>query len=141
MAGYWGRRSLAIPLTGKELMLQNGRPFIILRLAAKAVDLVFIKHKQATGWGKFTRLIIARVTAGKAATIDPVAAVEPCVIQKSRGAKQVCRVTALLTALPGKITCVRAKIVAFSNVIEFLRLHVDELVVARQNIRQADGHL
>ena len=122
-------------------MLQNGRPFIILRLAAKAVDLVFIKHKQATRWCELARLIIARVASGKAATIDPVAAVKPGIIQKSRGAKQVCRVTALLATLPGKITRVRPKIVTFANVIEFLRLHVDKFFITRQNIRQADGHL
>ena len=119
-----------MPLTGKELMLQNSRPFIILRLTPKAVDLVFIKHKQATGWGKFTCLIITSVTTGKAAAINPVTAVEPRVIEKTGGTKHVRGIAALLSSLPGEVARVRAEVNTLTFAVEFLRLHINVFFIA-----------
>ena len=116
---------------GEELMLQNGRPFIILRLAAEAVDAVLVENHDAARRRELAGLIITAVAAGETAPVHPVGAVEPRAVEEAGGTEKMCGIAALLAALPGEVAGVRPEVDALTFAVKLLRLHVNEFLVAR----------
>ena len=77
----------------------------------------------------------------KTAAVDPVRTMKPGVIQETHRCEQVSILASVNRRLSRKIARVRPDLVAFTVLIQSLRLHEDRVVMARQNIRQTNRHL
>ena len=66
----------------EQLMLQRSGPSVVLRLSPEAIHVLVVEHQDTAGRSELAGLVIASVSAGKAATIDPVRAVEPIAVDE-----------------------------------------------------------
>jgi hypothetical protein len=115
----------------EELMLDRGCPLQILRLTTEAIHVLVVGHQNAAGGGVFAGLVIAVVAAGETATVNPVRAVEPGVVEKAHRSKEMSRLAFLNRPMNWRLTGVWTEAQAISGKIELLRSHVDRLAVAR----------
>ena len=123
------------------MMLQRRGPLVILRLARIRVNVLVIDTEDAARRRELARLIVAVVSTGHVLAVDPVAAVEPRIIQEAHGREHMRAFALLIRSLANGVAAGHTEVAACAVGVELLRLQIRELAVAHQDVRQTRWHL
>ena len=112
-----------------------------MRPRSVGINVLVVVHDDAARGRVFAGLIVAVVPAREALAIDPVAAVEPRVVEEAHRREEVRALALLRRALLDGVVAHGPDVHALAVGGNLLRAQISPFAVAGQNVIQAHGHL